>query len=135
MYQLLHRYALALLIAGLLCGLMSRTTLAQPDPLPSWNDGAAKTAITGFVAQVTKDGGADFVPTAERIAVFDNDGTLWCEQPVYFRAAFALDSVKATTPISSIVCPPAVPGRPRSTPTGSSRPISSAASSCGRSPS
>ncbi|MGT2436369.1 HAD family hydrolase [Bradyrhizobium betae] len=74
---------------------MSRTTRGQSDPLPSWNDGAAKTAITGFVAGVTKDGGADFVPPAERIAVFDNDGTLWCEQPAYFQFAFGLDSVKA----------------------------------------
>jgi len=56
--------------------------VAQPaDPLPSWNDGAAKKAITDFVARVTTLGGADFVPPAERIATFDNDGTLWTEQP------------------------------------------------------
>src|SRR6185437_16816305 len=68
---------------------------AQADPLPSWNDGAAKKSITDFVAKVTTQGSADFVPPAERIAVFDNDGTLWCEQPIYFQAAFALDRVKA----------------------------------------
>jgi phosphoglycolate phosphatase-like HAD superfamily hydrolase len=68
---------------------------AQTDPLPSWNDGAAKKSITDFVAKVTTQGSADFVPPAERIAVFDNDGTLWCEQPIYFQAAFALDRVRA----------------------------------------
>ena len=76
---------------------------AQPsapagDPLPSWNDGAAKKAILDFVAKVTKEGGPDFVPVAERIATFDNDGTLWCEQPMYFQLAFALDRVKALAP-------------------------------------
>ena len=71
---------------------------AQNDPLPSWNDGAAKKAITDFVARVTTQGGTDFVPPAERIAVFDNDGTLWCEQPEYFQALFALDRVKAMAP-------------------------------------
>jgi phosphoserine phosphatase len=66
--------------------------------LPSWNDGAVKTSITDFVARVTTQGGADFVPPAERIATFDNDGTLWCEQPMYFQLAFALDRVKALAP-------------------------------------
>jgi phosphoglycolate phosphatase-like HAD superfamily hydrolase len=70
---------------------------AQSDQLPSWNDGGAKTAITDFVARVT-NGGADFVPPAERIATFDNDGTLWCEQPNYFQAIFALDRVRAMAP-------------------------------------
>jgi len=68
------------------------------DPLPSWNEGAAKAAITGFVARVTKEGGADYVPPPERIATFDNDGTLWCEQPMYVQLAFALDRVKALAP-------------------------------------
>ena len=68
---------------------------AQSDPLPSWNDGANKRAIVDFVARVTKEGGPDFVPVAERIATFDNDGTLWSEQPIYFQFAFALDRVKA----------------------------------------
>jgi phosphoglycolate phosphatase-like HAD superfamily hydrolase len=73
--------------------------VAQPaDPLPSWNDGAAKKAIADFVARVTTQGGADFVPPEQRIATFDNDGTLWAEQPIYFQAAFALDRVKAMAP-------------------------------------
>src|SRR4051794_15678693 len=73
--------------------------VAQPaDPLPSWNDGAAKKAITDFVARVTAQGGADFVPAEQRIAVFDNDGTLWTEQPYYFQLAFAFDRVKAMAP-------------------------------------
>jgi len=71
---------------------------AQTDPLPSWNEGAAKTAITAFVSRTTQEGGADYVKPAERIAVFDNDGTLWSEQPVYFQLAFALDRVKAMAP-------------------------------------
>ena len=71
---------------------------AQTDPLPSWNDGVVKTSIVEFVARVTAQGGADFVPPAERIAVFDNDGTLWCEQPEYFQALFALDRVRAMAP-------------------------------------
>jgi haloacid dehalogenase-like hydrolase len=71
---------------------------AQTDALPSWNDGASKRAITGFVARVTQQGGPDFVPPAERIATFDNDGTLWVEHPVYVQLAFALDRVKAMAP-------------------------------------
>ncbi|MCI0333509.1 MAG: haloacid dehalogenase-like hydrolase [Planctomycetes bacterium] len=66
------------------------------DPLPSWNDGAVKRSIVAFVDKVTKEGGADFVPVAERIAAFDNDGTLWCEQPMYFQMIFAFDQIKAT---------------------------------------
>ncbi len=65
------------------------------DPLPSWNDSAARTAILDFVARVTKDGGPDYVPPAERIATFDNDGTLWCEQPVQVQVFFALWRLKA----------------------------------------
>jgi len=71
---------------------------AQGDPLPSWNDGATKKSITDFVARVTTQGGKEFVPVAERIATFDNDGTLWCEQPMYFQVAFAMDRVKALAP-------------------------------------
>jgi hypothetical protein len=74
-------------------------TLAQSsDPLPSWNDGTAKKAILGFVAEVTAGGGAGFVPEEERIAVFDNDGTLWSEQPAYFQVFFALDRIRALAP-------------------------------------
>lgn len=71
---------------------------AQSDPLPSWNNGAARQAITRFVARITREGSPDFVPPAERIAVFDNDGTLWCEQPIYFQFQFALDRIKAMAP-------------------------------------
>lgn len=65
------------------------------DPLPSWNDGPTKNAIVEFVHKVTDSGSPDFVPEPERIAVFDNDGTLWAEQPLYFQLLFALDRVKA----------------------------------------
>ena len=68
------------------------------DALPSWNDGKARQAIVDFVKRVTTKGGKDFVPFAARIAVFDNDGTLWAEQPIYFQFAFALDRVKALAP-------------------------------------
>ena len=71
---------------------------AQTDPLPSWNDGANKQAIIGFVGRITQQGGPDFVPPAERIATFDNDGTLWVEHPMYTQLAFALDRVKAMAP-------------------------------------
>ena len=86
----------ALVVAG--TASLPLTAAAQSDPLPSWNDGAAKTAIVDFVGRVTKDGSPDFVPPAERIATFDNDGTLWAEQPVYFQLAFALDRIKALAP-------------------------------------
>ena len=77
--------------------LLSAVAHAQ-DPLPSWSDGKAKQAIVAFVAKVTKEGSPDFVPPAERIATFDNDGTLWAEQPMYFQLLFALDRVKALAP-------------------------------------
>ena len=87
--------ATLVLTASLLIG---GTAFAQTDPLPSWNDGAAKKSITDFVAKVTTVGSPDFVPVPERIATFDNDGTLWCEQPMYFQLLFALDRVKALAP-------------------------------------
>jgi len=68
------------------------------DPLPSWNDTAPKQAIVTFVEKVTTPGARDFIPPAERIATFDNDGTLWAEQPMYFQLLFALDRVKALAP-------------------------------------
>ena len=71
---------------------------AQADPLPSWNDGQNKRAIVDFISRVTKEGSPDFIPVAQRIATFDNDGTLWSEQPIYFQFAFALDRVKALAP-------------------------------------
>ena len=70
-------------------------TAASGDMLPSWNEGATKQAILNFVAAVTREGSADFVPPAERIATFDNDGTLWVEHPMYTQLAFGLDRVKA----------------------------------------
>jgi haloacid dehalogenase-like hydrolase len=71
---------------------------AQSGPLPSWKEGPAKASIVEFVAKVTKQGSPAFVPPGERIAVFDNDGTLWAEQPMYFQLCFALDRVKALAP-------------------------------------
>ncbi|MGD8895278.1 MAG: HAD family hydrolase [Acidobacteriota bacterium] len=71
---------------------------AATDPLPSWNEGAAKEAITTFVARVTDPASPDHVPEAERIATFDNDGTLWAEQPAYVQLLFAMDRVKSLAP-------------------------------------
>jgi hypothetical protein len=65
------------------------------EPLPSWNDAPVKQAIISFLEKVTKEGGPDFVPVPERLATFDNDGTLWCEQPMYFQMIFAFDRIKA----------------------------------------
>lgn len=70
----------------------------QGDPLPSWNDGEAKQALVAYVAKTTKAGSPEFIPAPERIAVFDNDGTLWPENPLPFQLAFALDSLKAELP-------------------------------------
>ena len=80
------------------CALAWSLSAAAADPLPSWNEGAAKQSIVAFVSRVTKQGSPDFVPEAERIATFDNDGTLWAEQPIYFQFQFALDRVKAMAP-------------------------------------
>ncbi len=88
-------FAAATAFATLLAG--GRPVAAQ-DALPSWNDGAAKSAIVEFVGKVTRQGGPDFVPAPQRIATFDNDGTLWTEQPVPVQMAFALDRVKALAP-------------------------------------
>ena len=72
----------------------SAAAIAQDDPLPSWNDSASKTAILDFVATATDEGNAGFVPVADRIATFDQDGTLWVEQPIYGQAIFAIDRVQ-----------------------------------------
>ena len=77
---------------------VSLATARAEDPLPSWNDGKAKQSIIEFVAKVTKPGSPDFVPVPERIATFDNDGTLWCEQPMPVQLFFALDRVKTLAP-------------------------------------
>src|SRR5499426_16290 len=68
---------------------------AQTDPLPSWNDGPAKKAIVDFVQATTVQGSPQFVPPAERIATFDQDGTLWVEQPMYSQVVYCLDRVPA----------------------------------------
>jgi len=86
-------------IAALSLSALAGPGMAQTaDPLPSWNDGASKTAIINFVEKVTKEGGSDFVALPERIATFDNDGTLWSEQPLYFQGLFALDQVREQAP-------------------------------------
>ena len=94
--MLRRAFGFGLAAAGVVAA--TRTTLAQNDPLPSWNDGTAKRAILDFVARTTTTGGGEFVPVPERIATFDNDGTLWCEQPYYFQLAFAIDRIKAMAP-------------------------------------
>ena len=94
---LLHRFERLPLLIGLVLATCAQQVVAA-EPLASWNDTAPKKAIVGFVGKVTRQGSADFVPAPERIAVFDNDGTLWAEQPVYFQVAFMLDRVKAFAP-------------------------------------
>jgi phosphoglycolate phosphatase-like HAD superfamily hydrolase len=99
-------------VLGFCCATLADAAAAA-DPLASWNDGAVKRSIVAFVAATTKAGSPDFVPPAERIAVFDNDGTLWIEQPMYIQLAFALDRVrtlaaqnpmwKTTEPFASIL--------------------------------
>tara|TARA_R110000823_G_scaffold295738_3_gene415578 strand:- start:27952 stop:28935 length:984 start_codon:yes stop_codon:yes gene_type:complete len=83
----------ACVLAGLLWAAM-----ASAEPLASWNEGPAKQSIIDFVKAVTTEGSPDFVPEAERIATFDNDGCLWSEQPAYFQLFFAIDRVKALAP-------------------------------------
>lgn len=85
-----------ILTAFLLLLMMASSAYAKD--LASWQDTAPKQAIVDFVKKVTKKGSPDFVPEAERIAVFDNDGTLWAEQPIYFQAAFAFDRIKQQAP-------------------------------------
>lgn len=86
------------IIAVLVIVFASFIGVRAQDPLPSWNDGAAKKAITDFIAKVITPGSPDFVPVPERIATFDNDGTLWCEQPLYVQLYFAIDRVKVLAP-------------------------------------
>ncbi|MBU4563116.1 MAG: haloacid dehalogenase-like hydrolase [Desulfarculus sp.] len=86
--------------AAALVAMLAFATLsfAAGDPLPSWRDGTSKQAIVDFVDKVNRKGGPDFVPPAQRIATFDNDGTLWAEQPMYFQFFFALDRLKQMAP-------------------------------------
>lgn len=85
-------------LLGAACLAASSAGRSDVDPLASWADGPAKKTILAFVTDVTKPGGPRLVPAADRIAVFDNDGTLWAEQPMYVQLAFALDRVKALAP-------------------------------------
>jgi phosphoglycolate phosphatase-like HAD superfamily hydrolase len=88
-----------LLAALLICALAFTASVAKAvDPLSSWNEGAGKQSIIAFVQKVTHPGSPDFVPVPERIATFDNDGTLWCEQPLPVQMFFVLDRVKALAP-------------------------------------
>src|SRR5215471_12712938 len=89
------RRVLSSLLAGLIVLTGAFAAHSQTDPLPSWSDGPAKQAIVGFVARVTREGGPEYVEPAERVATFDNDGTLWAEQPIYFQFQFAFDRLKA----------------------------------------
>jgi hypothetical protein len=74
------------------------TSYSAKNPLPSWNEGTARNSIIDFVTKTTKEGSADFIPVADRIACFDNDGTLWTESPLPFQLIFALDRIKAMAP-------------------------------------
>jgi hypothetical protein len=87
-----------LIASTMLIGALQGGVRAEEDPLPSWSEGTVKQTLLAFVGKVTREGGADFVPPAERIAVFDNDGTLWAEQPNYFQGFFLFDRIKAMAP-------------------------------------
>ena len=88
-----------LLVVTIFCGLVFTSAIARAaDALPSWAEGKTKQSIVDFVAAVTTPGTPNFVPPADRIAVFDNDGTLWAEQPMYFQLMFALDRIKVLAP-------------------------------------
>lgn len=90
--------AIRLLAMGFLLSFGGHATAQSVDPLPSWNEGQSKQSIIEFVADVVEQGSPKFVPPAERIAVFDNDGTLWSEQPMYFQLFFAIERVKELAP-------------------------------------
>ena len=87
----LRRAALRPLLSLLALAVAGMVNAQAVDPLPSWSDSTSKSRIVGFVAKVTKEGSPDFVSPAERIAVFDNDGCLWGEQPMYYQALFIFD--------------------------------------------
>lgn len=93
MCMLNSRYVFAALVCA---GLVSSEFVRAGDPLPSWNDGPVKQSLVSFVTGVVTEGGANFVAPAERVAVFDNDGTLLCEQPAYPQFIFGMDRMKAT---------------------------------------
>src|SRR6185436_5631589 len=101
MHSYIHRRAaLTGLLASAAATFVFKTTaLAQGSPLPSWRDGKTRQSILDFVAAVTREGSSGFVPVPQRVATFDNDGTLWCEHPMYVQLAFALDRVKTMAPM------------------------------------
>ena len=90
-----RRSFLAGTAAGIALPALASSAWAQADALPSWNEGPAKQSILDFVQRTTTVGSRDWVPIPERIATFDNDGTLWTEQPMYFQVMFAMDRVRA----------------------------------------
>ena len=94
-----RRWLAAAALSGLLaaCAPMPGA-MPSGDPLPSWNEGANKQRIVDFVRAVGTEGGKDYVPPAQRIAVFDNDGTLWLEYPLYTQVRFVFDRIKALAP-------------------------------------
>jgi len=94
----MKRTLLTVFTLGFTLGFVGLAIAQTDDPLSSWNDGEAKQSIIEFVSKATKQGSSDFVPVEERVATFDNDGTLWTEQPVYFQLLFAIDRVKALAP-------------------------------------
>ncbi|MGK2952033.1 MAG: hypothetical protein ACSLEZ_06570 [Thiobacillus sp.] len=93
-----YRQRIGGLLTGFVLALAGAAHAQAADPLPSWNEGVAKARVLAFVKAVTEPGGVDHVPPADRIAVFDNDGTQWAEQPMYFQLAFVIDRVKALAP-------------------------------------
>jgi len=102
--DIVRRFVAAFLFVALVAGPLavqpvSAQSDAASDPLPSWTEGATKAAILGFVAEAVREGGPGYVPPAQRIATFDNDGTLWSEQPVYFQAEFAYQRFLGMAPL------------------------------------
>ena len=92
----IHRREFAALMIGAAAGLSAAgTARAQNDPLPSWNDGPAKQAILTFIKETTDQGSPNFVPPEDRVAEFDQDGTLWVEHPIYTQVVYCLDRVPA----------------------------------------
>jgi len=97
-YRNRREFAARITTSGILSIAFAIPALAQPDALPSWNGGQTKKSIVDFVHRVTGDGSPEFVPQGQRIATFDNDGTLWIEQPMYVQLRFLTDRVKALAP-------------------------------------
>jgi phosphoserine phosphatase len=95
-----NRFNAHMVVFLIILGVFGRPALAQaPDPLPSWNEGATKQSILAFVGDVTREGSRFFIPPAERIATFDDDGTLWVEQPLYVQMVYALDRLRELEPL------------------------------------